>query len=332
MDGNSSNPVHARGVFGAACVLPDFGRTSVLTSLMLVVIFTASIVGAQEIVAPSANGDGITLQGLHLLAPPLQSDNRVAASLAATPSIIAPDASLDPQQVMPEAASERMLQFIAGIVRDNIPNQHVNEKDWNKTKEVYAGIKFRREGLKLETERRWKTVNHGLWRRYQVDLVNPDQTLQVKISDVYWMPDNRLHFHLQVLSTVRVHARQARWNLDVKLYSAHVEAKATVLLDIDAHVGFQVDPTFLPPALVLDPIVANASLQMASFEVDKIGHLGGDLAEELGDATEGIIRRELIEPQSDKLTDKLNRQIDKRRESLKVAIGDWLTQWLSPDS
>ncbi len=320
MDGNSSQQSQALGKIGTAM------------HLVLALVLMTSVVPAQDLSAPSANVDGITLQGLHLVAPPLQSDNRVAASLASTPSIIAPDAGLDPHQVMPEAASERMLQFIAGIVRDNIPNQHVNEKDWNKTKEVYAGIKFRREGLKLETERRWKTVNHGLWRRYQVDLINPDQTLQVKISDVYWMPDNRLHFHLQVTSTVRVHARQARWNLDVKLYSAHVEAKATVLLDVDAHVGFQIDPTFLPPALVLDPTVAKASLHMASFEVEKIGHLGGDLAEELGDATENIIRRELIEPQSDKLTDKLNRQIDKRRDSLKVAIGDWLTQWLAPDS
>jgi hypothetical protein len=244
----------------------------------------------------------------------------------------AEEAPWDPTAKLPTAEAEQFLQLVADLVRSNLPAQHVDEKHWNKAKEVYAGVHFRRDGWNIETKRRWRTVNHGLWRRFQVDLIDPNQFLELTVSNVVWLPNGRLQFSLQATAAVKIHVRQARWNLDIRLYSAHVEARAKVQLDVDANVGFQIDPTVFPPALALDPVVNQATLRMTSLEVDRIGHIGGDAAEEIGNAVEGLIQSEIIKPQSEKLAEKINRQIDKRRDRLRVSMGDWLQDWFKTEN
>jgi hypothetical protein len=284
---------------------------SLLTGLFLIGSVSAQAIPAlsTEPVAPTAP----TLNGPELLAPPL---------------LPVPE-DIDPSMVLPESASVAMLDFLASIIRDNIPEKHLEDKDWNQTKRVYAGIKFRREGLRLETERRWKTVNHGLWRKYELKLVDPKRTLIVRLSDVYWQPDGRLHANLNVVCELDVTAWQTRYNFDVRLYSVQVDASIRLVLELETTIGFRLDQTQLPPLLVIDPHVEKASLAMSSFHVDKIGHLGGDLSEELGDASESLIRQKLVEPQSEKLAAKLNRQIDKKRDKLRIDAGEWLSRWFA---
>lgn len=282
------------------------------TPLLAGMLFVGSAF-AQPVSGQSATPAASLLRGPELQAPPL----------------LPTAAEIDPSTVLPETASAAMLDFLASIIRDNIPEKHLEDKDWNQTKKVYAGIKLRREGLRVETERRWKTVNHGLWRKYELKLVDPQRTLIVRLSEVYWQPDGRLHANLTVICELDATAWQTRYNFDVRLYSVQVDARVRMVLDLETTIGFQLDKAHLPPALLVDPHVERATLAMSSFQVDKIGHLGGDISEELGDAWESVIREKLIEPQSEKLATKLNKQIDKKRAKLRIDAGDWLGRWFA---
>lgn len=283
---------------------------------------------------------GPILAGPQLVPPPLlplvpkstgqNSEDPAAVETLATFTTGSATDSFTPTEVLPENASGAMMDFLANVIRDNIPAHHLDEKDWNGTKKIYAGIKFRREGLKIETERRWKTVNHGLWKKYEAKLVDPAKTLDVRLTDVHWQPDGRLHAHLTIVSEMLVNVWQTQWNLGVRVYAIQSEVRVRTAMDVDATVGFQLDPTSLPPALVVDPHVESASLRLSSFHVNRIGNLGGDVAEELGDASESLIRNFLVKPQSEKLASKLNRQIDKKRDKLRLDAGDWLNRWFQP--
>ncbi|XZE52806.1 hypothetical protein SH139x_004511 [Planctomycetaceae bacterium SH139] len=270
--------------------------------------------------APSLSA-GPLLQGPQLLAPPLQTEPLIGATEGGPP-----------EKFMPEATSRGLLNFITNLLREQIPETYVEDKDWNKTKEVYAGVRIQRDGLKLKTKRRWKEVNHGLWRRYHAQLVNPDQTLELTLSDVYWQPDGRLHLRLRASSTFDVTARQARWNLDVRLYSLHVLARCRMAVDVEAVIGFQVQPVEVPPAIQLAPEVLTATLSLEDFEVDEVGHLGSDIAEELGKAAEDLVLDKVIKSQSRKLADKLNRQLEKKQEKLRFSLSDWLAELLTTGS
>jgi hypothetical protein len=310
-------------------------RRSLVTLVVLCVCFTGLLPTFATAQGVPTQGDGpsgppitqrhfsgLPLSGPQLVAPPLQP--------IANGSGMADSEEVDPSEVLPEPVSAAMLEFLESIIREHIPANHVDEKDWNKTKRVFAGVKLRREGLKLETKRRWKEVNDGLWRRYEVTLLDPEKKLDVRLSEVHWLPDGRLHARLKIASELLVVARQAQWNLDVRFYSFDTQARVRMELDVETTTAFRMDASKLPPTLVVDPIVEQASLRMTRFEVDKIGQIGGDIAEELGDTMEVFVRNHLVRPQSKKLADTLNRQIDKKRDKLRLDAGDWLNRWFKP--
>lgn len=245
------------------------------------------------------------------------------------PPLIVADAAVDAMATMPAPASAQLLQVIASLVRENIPEHYQNDKDWNRTKKKYAGIKLRRDGWRIDTKRRWKEVRHGRWRRYRIDLINPDERLEVRLSDFRWLAENRFHVRLTIVADMDLFARQARWNYDVQLYSIHVDAHARIQMQVDTTVGFHFDHSVLPPALVVAPVVERAQLELQRFEVDRISHIHGDLAKELGNAAEGLIRREIIDRQSAKLAERMNHQIQRHSDDLRISVADWLTRWLA---
>ncbi len=84
--------------------------------------------------------------------------------------------------------------------------------------------------------------------------------------------------------------------------------------------------------MILDPVVQRADLQIVDLEMDKIGVLGSDLAEEVGDIVERQLRDEYLPKQRDKLAERLNQQIDRRRSKLRISASDWLAKYLRPSS
>jgi hypothetical protein len=238
-----------------------------------------------------------------------------------------PAASAWAGQIAP-AEFARLKAFLEELLREQIPKRRVFDKDWGHQKRIYAGFRFRREGLRIETERRWNEVDHGRWRWYAVTLLDPEDTLVVKLSELRWRADGGLHLRLRIFADGRVKARQQHWSYGIRLYSAHVQARVRLQIDLTARVQLLPLVHELPPALQLLPEVESAELQMASFQIEEIGHLGGDISEALGDAAETLVRKEIVARQSEKLANRLNRQLTKKRDELKLSLSDWLLELL----
>ena len=60
------------------------------------------------------------------------------------------------------------VQSLVDLAIRKTPHRYDGKKNWEKTKKIWAGVRFRRDGLKLSTHRRWRDVRHGLQTRYQV--------------------------------------------------------------------------------------------------------------------------------------------------------------------
>jgi hypothetical protein len=79
-----------------------------------------------------------------------------------------------------------------------------------------------------------------------------------------------------------------------------------------------IDTTSFPPAVVMKPSVSAARARLADFELHRVSKLGGDVAEELGRAARGRIERR-IAAKDEKLTRKINEQLAKREDSLRLS-------------
>lgn len=240
-----------------------------------------------------------------------------------------PHDSLDP---LTAEQTRQLVDLTLYLLRANLPESFVDDGDWGHQKKVYSGVRVKFDDGKLKTKRRWKNRNHGRWRWFSAELVDPEKpsNLRIEATKLQWDGQRKLQLQLNVDARLSMLARQSRWNYGVRLFSMHVEAEAWLRLVLEGSVEVDVDYGKLPPDLVLRPHVEAADLQLTRFEVDRVGHIGGDVAEALGKASEGILQRKVIEPQRKRLPEKLNQQLEKKQEYLRLSLSDWLTEWLQP--
>jgi len=237
---------------------------------------------------------------------------------------------VDPLHLLPPNEAQQVLQWAADWVRQTLPESYHGDKDWGQQTRVYAGIQFTKHDGMLSTKRRWKELSHGRWVRYDIHLRDPSAAdrLSIRILNAKVSEDRRIHFSTQIDTHVDFTVQQERWNLGTKLFSISIKGDASLRMIVDGDVGFAFDLTRVPPDVLADPHIAATQLSLVSLRVDRISKIGGDVAEAVGDLAERIIQDEYLPSQQAKITDRLNRQIDRRRDRLRFGASDWLMQTL----
>jgi len=221
----------------------------------------------------------------------------------------------------------RFDALVTRIVLDNIPREIVEDDDWGKTDRVWDGVRIWWEGTRLETKRRWKTVNQGTWELYRVRLIDPEQRFQVQVDNLRALENGRVGFDAQVDAALDVFGRISQWQRDVQLFSLSANATAVVRLRVSCSLAMKLDPTRLPPDVLLDPEVTSADLQLVRFELRRISQLNGPLVRELSSGVREIVEDEIADRRG-QIVKKVNRQIDKHRDDLRLSLHDLLaSQW-----
>jgi hypothetical protein len=239
---------------------------------------------------------------------------------------------------MDAAQARRTVQALVDRAIERLPHRYDGEKDWQRQKQVWAGIKIRREGLKWTTKRRWRDVRHGLQTRYRVEFPGPPETrppVAARIVRVERVPGDaaqRAEWEMEAefSSPLDFSARVERWNWGVQWYSVEISGHMTVRLRCTGRLSAYPDFSEIPPAVAVDPRVLSAEVQLDEFHVDRISKVGGEVAEQWGELAKKIADEILLEKVSESLPSKLNRAIDKRREALRFSAADWLSRWTIP--
>src|SRR5687767_5895459 len=73
--------------------------------------------------------------------------------------------------------------LVRSILLQNLPREYENAKNWGQTKRRWNGVDVSLDGLRLDTKRRWKEVNHGTWTRYRAWLIDPEHSLQIHFTE-----------------------------------------------------------------------------------------------------------------------------------------------------
>ena len=254
----------------------------------------------------------------------------IATPLGSTePTIVEKPASVAIPNLTSEEA-KATLQWAVYLIQANLPPQHIGKKNWGATKRLYTGLDVDLDGLKLKTHRKFREVRHGKWLQYTIDLKDPNDPryLKIKVTHAETGNDGRLRLELKIDTQVDIETRQERWNYGLQLFSISTKSTAKLQMTLVTNIGFSFDYTRIPPDLVFDPVVESADLKIIDLEVDRISKLGSDIAEELGDFAERVLRDEYLPSLSQKLVPKLNSQINRRRDKLRISASDWLTKQL----
>lgn len=221
--------------------------------------------------------------------------------------------------------------MIESLIRTHLPNRYEETKHWGKTKEVWSGVKVSLDGLRVDSERRLKRVNHGQWKRYRVDLLQPNEHLPLRVENVHETDAHRLHFDLVTTAPLHVTGEIAQWERGVKLGSLSSEADAIVRFRGGIDLGVEFDTKQFPPDVVLRPQVTEAHVELAAFRLRRVGQLEGPLMKPLGQGLREVLE-EKLEDTNATLVAKLNRQIAKKQDKLRLSAADWWRRKFGADA
>ena len=223
--------------------------------------------------------------------------------------------------------TKQLDEFLTQLALDSMPVRYVEDKDWGKQSERWDGVKVSFKNGRLRTKRRKKLVNHGTWDRYEVSLVDPENSFSVQMNNFKETDTDRVTFDVIITAKVDVMARQAKWVKGMQLYSISADGSADVQLAISASLGSRMDVSKFPPDITFDPRIEDAKIKLANFRIDRVSKAGGEFAQQVTRIVKSKLD-EKIASKEDKLDDKLNAKIEKSRDRLTLSAHDALkSKW-----
>lgn len=227
-------------------------------------------------------------------------------------------------------AGESIDQLVTKLVLENIPHHYEETKDWGKQDERWDGIEFRREGLKIETKRRKKTVNHGTWKKYSAQLRNPAEEFTVQVKNMHETATEKLGFDVHFQAHVDLHGRQSKWARGVQLYSIGITGHSIVRLVVSMELEVKTGGNGFPPDLVFVPRATRAEIVLDDFRIDRIGKIGGEIAQQVSRGIRSKLDEKIAEKEK-KLLEKINRQLAEKQDQMRISVADAIqSKWTLP--
>lgn len=224
----------------------------------------------------------------------------------------------------------RLVQYAASGLLRHLPSVFEGDKDWCQTKKVFDGVEIKFRDGRLRTHRRWKDVDHGRWIRYRIELpgdgLRLNRTVYIDRVVAATPPMTGYEMDVRIDTPIQFEIQMQRHVRGVKVSSVTVQGHARVVLETTTLVDTYSDITEIPPAMVIDPKILEAKLKLESFEVDRVSHIGGDVAEAWGEIAQETLVKIAVERQNEKLADRLRTAIEKNRDDLRFSTRDFIRQ------
>ncbi len=217
------------------------------------------------------------------------------------------------------------IDFIRGIALLLIPQEFEDDDGWGDETKIQSGLNVRFNDGQLETNRRWKHVNHGNWLQASGKLVDPEERFQLKAARLPEPEKGTQRYDVEVSARLRVTGRQQQWSYGVKLWSISAEAVADVNLHLILDVKSEVVQNDKGTRVRFIPEVSRAEAQLTDFSLRRISHLKGKPVQEFGDLFERLIRKR-VGRENKNLATRINTALEKKRERLEIPldIAGWL--------
>lgn len=233
------------------------------------------------------------------------------------------------------AASEaqHLTVLLRGLLLDNLPDPLTKtHRGWGHQKEVFTGLKWHRNGLRVQAEPQRAFRNDGHWQTARIEAINPAHTLTLGINKLQYPTPGTATFDAYVGLDVRLTYEQQLWKAGKRFYGGETRAKcrAAMLLNCEVTNRLEFRPGSRLPDAVFRVRVTQAELFYTGLVCEHTLGVGGDAAKILGDTIHKFLTD--VKPSVERdLLAKANAAIVKAADTREVRIEfDKLLQGQSP--
>jgi hypothetical protein len=234
-------------------------------------------------------------------------------ALAAGDSSFAQNADPEPALANTAVSPDAAAQIVARMIAEAIPREYDRSKDWGRTKKIATGVRSSGNFFRFDIHSKKSEVNHGVWKHYRATLIEPEKNLLVRIDNLRSLEAGRIALTLFVTTKLHGWARAKVYENGIHLIALEAEGDAKVSLWIDCEIALEAAPASFLTGIAVRPHVTNARMSLDEFRLARISDVRGPIVHEIGDGLRHLVEDELNGP---KLSAKLNRSIEKRRDRL----------------
>jgi hypothetical protein len=241
---------------------------------------------------------------------------------AAPATRITPPDATDPLDGPPLKDVPTWSELARAILATAIPDKYEDKKHWGKTREVFDGFRIEQRGFNMRMSERKRKVNHGTWYMFTIRFPNPEKNVNLVIDHVETQGPGKFTFAIHIrLKKILIHGQFEQWLLGVKGLNFDFESDVDVLLDATCQMSIRTDwkEGSLLPDLVLEPSIRWVRLSLLDVNTHRVGRVGGDIAEELGNSSRKVFE-ELLHSQESRVLKKANEAIQKKKDSLRLPV------------
>jgi hypothetical protein len=214
-----------------------------------------------------------------------------------------------------------LKEFIELLLKESLPKVYEDEDGWGDTKEVFNGWDFDTANGKLKTKRKWKSVPQGTWKKYRLELVDPDDQLEIEIYPATRNPDSSIQWGILVIARIQSVIQIQEWQRGIRLWSTTWEGESSLKMAWSGRLTTDLDVEHFPPDLILKPQVELVQLELDDFDLVRVSQADGPAVKSLGEAFEGVFR-DIVRDQGKKIVEKANNWIAKHPEKSRVSVHD----------
>ncbi|RLS58512.1 MAG: hypothetical protein DWH91_02275 [Planctomycetota bacterium] len=227
-----------------------------------------------------------------------------------------------------EATPAKWAELLRTTVIATVPAESVKDKHWGEKTEVITRYDLKSKNGWPSLRPQTRKVNHGLWQRHTVTLLDPEKTLQMEFRDVAQEVDGTIRFTMQLQLRACVDTDFAHWVFGVKGLNGTVRADVTVaaLARCAVKLDTVLPPGAIFPAIQVTPTIETLKLNVRDIDTRQIGLVGGWAAEEIGDNARASVNS-LLNDQTDEILARLRKQIQKNQDQYRVS-----PSWLNPSA
>jgi hypothetical protein len=225
-----------------------------------------------------------------------------------------------PQPTAEEAAT--LAKTLRTLMLANMPDPLVKANDgWGKQKEYVVGPVMLRNSKRFGPEAPRQMVNEGLWRRFTVQAVKPQESLKLAIAELGRPEANKTLITLNSEMDISFRMEQQLWTRGHQLYSGETRGhcKGGLILKAEIISKSEKKPGAFFPDITLIVKVTDAKLFYDKIVIDHTAGLDGADAKAAGDFVIDLVKA--IKPDLEKqLLDKANAAILKAANEKEIKI------------
>ncbi|WP_437185388.1 hypothetical protein SH668x_002492 [Planctomicrobium sp. SH668] len=211
------------------------------------------------------------------------------------------------QKVKTAASAETFGEILRYLLLESMKEEYEDNRNWRGTVDRFDGFRIR--GTRIS--KREREVPHGIWHRYKVSLIRPEETFDVEINQLDPTESGSIPFEIVINLKARCEATFVWWTYGVKgvngtsVSNAKIQMK--LLLETSPTVRFDLNSPL--PGIDFRPKVKDVQIKLKDLDVKQVGVLEGKVVEVLGDGSRKAVEN-VMQQQEDKIKTKLQKSLD----------------------